>query len=150
MTAVLTIVWVVDDLPSNHDLVRRSLPAGWESVCELVSFDSGTSALEELALGLDVDPERLPDVVFMDFFLGDHYGNEVTKQLRTLFAAKGLAGPFVVGHSSALPASHEIVRAGGDVAIEKDKQARVSSGIQGLFPDAASRAAHQGRGRRAV
>jgi CheY-like chemotaxis protein len=146
----LAVVWVVDDLDANHALVSRSLPVGWETACELVLHRSGAEALADVALGLDGDPGRLPDVIFMDFFLGDDYGHLVTKKLREAFAARGLTGPFVVGHSSSPPASLEIVRAGGDVAIEKDRHAPVSRGVQKLFPDLAALAGYAGRARRPV
>jgi CheY-like chemotaxis protein len=142
------VLWVVDDVADNHALVRRSLPPGFEAVCELVSFLDADEAILHLEVGLDADPERLPDVIFMDFFLGDAYGNELTKRIRVAFAQKGLAGPFIVGHSSSRPASLEIVRSGGDVAIEKDRNAPVSPGVRDLFPDVAALESHAGRARR--
>lgn len=148
MTGARVILWVVDDLEANHALVRRSMPAGFEAVCELVSHSSAEDALLHVEVGLDADPERLPDVIFMDFFLGDAYGNEVTKEIRKRFQAHKLAGPFIVGHSSAPPASLEIVKCGGDVAIEKDRHAAVSPGIQKLFPDLDTLKGFAGRAQR--
>jgi len=144
------VVWVIDDVDANHALVRRSLPEGFESVCELVSHSSAEEALLHVEIGLDADPERLPDVIFMDFFLGDAYGNDVTKKIRDAFAARALAGPFIVGHSSSPPASYEIVRAGGDVAIEKDRHAPFSAGVRSIFPDLEALRGFAGRARRAA
>ncbi len=144
------VVWVVDDLPANHALVRRSLPAGFEAVCDLVSVGSGEEALLHVEVGLDADPDRLPDVIFMDFFLGDGYGNEVTQKIRAAFGARRLAGPYIVGHSSSPPASLEIVRAGGDVAIEKDRHAAFSAGVRKIFPDLAALEDYAGRARRPI
>ncbi len=141
------VVWVVDDVEANHALVRRSLPLGFEAICDLVGVSSAEEALLQLEIGLDADPERLPDVIFMDFFLGDSYGNEVTKKIRVEFAKKKLQGPFIVGHSSAPPASLEIVKCGGDVAIEKDRHAPVSAGVRRLFPDMATLVGYAGRAR---
>lgn len=143
------VLWVVDDLEANHHLVRRSLPEGYEAACDLVAYLSAEKALADLegAFGPEawVAP---PDVVFMDFFLGGLYGNEVTKLLRAAFARNGLAGPFVIGHSSAYAASLEIVRSGGDVAIEKDRHAPFSRGVRQLFPDLDALRSHAGRAAR--
>jgi CheY-like chemotaxis protein len=147
---VRAVVWVVDDLPAIQALVKRSLPAGFEAVCELVALGSGGEALLHVELGLDADVERLPDVIFMDFFLGDGYGNEVTQKIRSAFKARSLAGPYIVGHSSSPPASLEIVRAGGDVAIEKDRHAPFSAGVRKIFPDLAVLGGYAGRARRVV
>ncbi len=144
------VVWIVDDVAAVHALVRRSLPTGFEEVCDLVSHVCGGDALLDLEIGLDADPERLPDVIFMDFFLGDTYGNEVTKKVRELFAAKGLRGPYIVGHSSSPPASLEIVRAGGDVAIEKDRSVPLSAGVQKIFATLEALRSYSGRARRPV
>jgi hypothetical protein len=86
----------------------------------------------------------------MDFFLGDDYGSVVTRKVRDAFAARGLKGPFIVGHSSSPPASLEIVRAGGDTAIEKDLRVPVSRGVRGLFPDVATLLSFAGRARKPV
>jgi CheY-like chemotaxis protein len=142
------VVWVVDDAAGNHALVRRSLPAGFEAICDVVEHWSGEEALLHVEIGFAGDPERLPDVIFMDFFLGDTYGNEVTKKIRAEFAAKKLAGPFIVGHSSSPPASLEIVKCGGDVAIEKDRHAPFSPGVKSLFPDLDALKSYAGRARK--
>ena len=144
------VLWVVDDVEANHALVRRSLPQGFEAVCDLVGHGSASDALLDIEVGLDADPERLPDVIFMDFFLGDSYGNEVTKKIREEFAKKKLQGPFIVDHSSAPPASLEIVKCGGDVAIEKDRHAPVSAGVKKLFPDIPTLSGFAGRARKAT
>jgi CheY-like chemotaxis protein len=142
------VVWVVDDLPANHALVRRSLPEGFESVCELVAFASAAEAFLQIEVGLDGDSTRLPDVIFMDFFIGDAYGNELTRKIRAAFGARRLMGPYIVGHSSSPPASLEIVRAGADVAIEKDRHAPVSPGVRRILPDLAALRDYAGRARR--
>jgi len=143
-------VWVVDDVAAIHALVERSLPAGFEAVCDLVSHVCAGDALLDLEVGLDGDPDRLPDVIFMDFFIGDAYGNEVTKRVRELFAKKGLRGPYIVGHSSSPPASLEIVRSGGDVAIEKDRSVPVSPGVRQIFSTLDVLRSYSGRARKPV
>jgi CheY-like chemotaxis protein len=142
------VVWVVDDVEANHDLVRRSLPHGHEDACDLTGYLTAREALDALALLLADRSEHLPDVIFMDFFLGDGQGDDVTRAVREAFAAAKLAGPFIVGHSSASGGSREIVKAGGDVAITKDKASGVSPGVQELFPDAKALRKHAGRARR--
>lgn len=141
---------MIDDVSSNHELVRRSLPRGHEDACDLSGYLSAKEALEALATLLADGTDALPDVIFMDFFLGDGHGDEVTRAMREAFAAAGLAGPFIVGHSSASGASRQIVKAGGDVAIAKDKRAGVSPGVRELFPNAAALREHAGRARRKV
>jgi CheY-like chemotaxis protein len=144
------VVWIIDDLEANHHLVRRSLPKQFEDACELVCWLSAERALDALDDALSFDEDSLPDVIFMDFFLGGVYGTEVTVEVRKRCARGKRAGPFIVGHSSAYPASVEIVKAGGDVAIEKDRDDPVSPGVKGLFPDLDALRKHAGRARRAT
>ena len=142
------VIWVIDDVSANHDLVRRSLPPGFENTCVFRGYLSGEKALDDLADALAEEPDALPDIVFMDFFLGTTSGDQVTVRVRAAFHARGLAGPFIVGHSSSPPASLEIVKHGGDVAIEKDRRVDVSRGVRSLFPDVATLGRYAGRARR--
>jgi CheY-like chemotaxis protein len=142
-----TVIWVLDDIEANHDFVRRSLPEGYESVCVFKTFVTAEDALRDLEKALDAIPEELPDVLFMDFFLGDDHGDEVTERIRAAFSAKRLTGPFIVGHSSSTPASLEILKKGGDIAIEKDRRTVHSRGVRRLFPDLAAIHRYAGRAR---
>lgn len=140
------VIWVIDDGPSNHRLVERSLPGeGYE----LVGYLDGDEALVELAAYLDSDNGEawLPDIVFMDFFLGERNGGEITVEVRRLFAAAGRRGPWIIGHSSVMHCSRAIVELGGDVVMAKNPRQARSPDIVEAFPDAASLAPFAGRAR---
>ncbi len=132
------VIWVIDDLDENHALVERSLPEGWEERATFHGWLRAENALAaaDAALGMK-DDVALPDLVFMDFFITSMHGDEATRDLLALYAKHERAAvrPFIVGHSSLPAASAAIVRAGGDVVIQKPRTSGRSKPILELLPD---------------
>jgi CheY-like chemotaxis protein len=109
------VLWLVDDTPDHHATVEATV-ADLASV-RFEGFLVPALAVEryrQLAAG---DPQRLPRVVLMDFFLGSGYGNLVTRELRALQPPD--APLIIVGYSSMASASKAIVEAGGNLVIRK-------------------------------
>ncbi|HYE05635.1 MAG TPA: response regulator [Planctomycetota bacterium] len=106
-------LWLVDDTEAHHEVARNTIVR-----IDGVEFDSfltgreALSAFARLARG-----GVLPDVVLMDFYLGDERGDHVTRRLRELEPAGVRC--VIVGYSSVADASARIVAAGGDVIVRK-------------------------------
>ncbi len=106
-------LWLVDDTEAHHEVARNTLAASRGIAFE--SFLTGgeaISAFARLARG-----GALPDVVLMDFYLGDERGDQVTRRLREL-EPPGVRC-LIVGYSSVADASGRIVAAGGDLIVRK-------------------------------
>lgn len=117
------LAWLVDDT-SDHHHVADATVASLTGV-EIEHFYTGVEAVETYRLRVQAS-ERLPDVVFMDFFLAGERGDQVTRQLRAVTSPRHR--PIVVGYSSVPSGSHAIIEAGGDVAVRK-----VASGMVNPF-----------------
>jgi CheY-like chemotaxis protein len=146
-----TIVWVIDDSPGNFCLVQRSLPAN-DGRYELVHYMYGEEALVELEAYLDVDGglDHVPDVIFMDYFLGEMNGGQVTISVRRIFERSQLQGPYIIGHSSLFSCSMLIKTLGGDIAITKNPRKDQSRDIKSLFPDLSTLCSYAGRGQESL
>lgn len=143
-----TVIWVIDDAPANHRLVERSLPPN-DGSYELITYLCGQEALTELEVYLSdfEGAPHLPDVIFMDYYLGESNGGQITVTLRKLFDEYKLQGPYIIGHSSMYSCSEVIKTLGGDIAITKNPRKEKSRDIVSLFPDLASISLFAGRGR---
>lgn len=142
------VLWVIDDTPSNFHLVHRSLPEP-RSAYELLHYERGEDAIEALPPLIESPEGRpfLPDIIFMDYFMGSMYGDEISRQILALFQSARLRGPWILGHSSVFKASQRIAAtAGGDaIAIRKPGGAERSPDILELFPDVEALNKHAGR-----
>ena len=146
MSSAKTNIWVIDDSPACQRLVARSLPAN-DGSYELSAWLDAQEALSQLQILIENSrgADFLPDIVFMDFFLGGLYGDFVTQQIRQFFAAAGLQGPWIIGHSSLPRCSAIIVTVGGDITMRKDPSEPRSTDIVARFPDLASLQSFAGR-----
>lgn len=133
------VVWVIDDALSNYRMVQRSMPQP-QSEYTLIHYLDAREALLELSVFLSEDNglDHLPDIIFMDHFLGDIYGTEVTERVRQLFAQAGLRGPYIIGHSSLFQCSQAIQEIGGDTAFHKNANWARSPEIVAAFPEVES------------
>ncbi len=106
-------LWLVDDTEAHHEVARNTV-ARLDGV-EFESFLTGGEAISAFArLARGGVP---PDIVLMDFYLGDDRGDHVTRRLRELEPAGGHC--LIVGYSSVADASQRIVSVGGDVIVRK-------------------------------
>lgn len=118
----MPLLWLVDDTPSLHVIAEATvqLVDGWNFLGHFTGFEA-IAAYESLP------PEALPQVILMDYYLGEDRGDTVTAQLR----ACGLPThrPVIIGYSSVRFGSSAIVAAGGDLIVPK------RSNAAGINPD---------------
>lgn len=105
-------VWLIDDTPHLHLVARATvrLVPGWD----FTGYLTGSEAVEAYRDGV-----CLPQVILMDFFLGDDRGDLLTAHLRAIEQAGH--HPVIVGYSSMRSGSEAIVAAGGDVIVVKQQ-----------------------------
>ena len=128
------LLWLVDDTAEHHDTARATINAlpGWELVGYLDAAEAirdfaaivkaGGETPTKSAAKRSTHAQTLPEVVLMDFFLGDTHGNVVTTELRAL---QPVGAPLtIIGYSSVASASAAIVAAGGDVVVRKHRDER--------------------------
>lgn len=119
------LVWLIDDAESNHRAAAATvaeLPG-----IELEGFVDGEDALAEYAARAAHEPQTLPRVVLMDYYMDGLRGDEVTERMRAIHAVAFT--PVIVGYSSVASGSRSIVDAGGDAVVRK----RIAS--DGTNPD---------------
>jgi CheY-like chemotaxis protein len=117
-------LWIIDDTHAHHRVAEAT-------VAELSAV--GTIVVEHFYSGQEGDDayrERLeaggplPDVILMDFFLGDTRGDHLTRQLRRL--EHGRHHAHIVGYSSVPSGSAAIVAAGADSVLPKRVETEVN------------------------
>ncbi len=111
----MTLVWLIDDDVGNHGVAQATVAevAG----VAFAGFLTGPEAVAEARRLARATPSALPSVVLMDYYLGEHRGDQVTVDL--LAACSPGPRPFVVGYSSMRSGSEAILRAGGNAIVPK-------------------------------
>ena len=110
MTLMTRQVWLIDDTPRLHTVARATLRLvpGWS----FTGYLTGSEAGDAYRAGV-----CLPQIILMDFFLGDDRGDLLTAHLRAI--EQPGHRPVIVGYSSMRSGSEAIVAAGGDVIVVK-------------------------------
>ena len=108
------ILWLIDDTLQHHGTAEAT--AGLVPGVDFAGFISGADALEAFR-AVHADPARAPEVVLMDFYLGDERGDRLTSHFRQLEHA--IQRPVIIGYSSVPSASEAIIAAGGDLMLRK-------------------------------
>ena len=90
-------LWFVDDHPENLRTWANSFPQSVREACEFETFSTLDELLERLTSG------DLPDVLFLDFYLGERRGVEIVHW----FAGRE-ARPVLIAHSSMTSANHSV------------------------------------------
>ncbi len=105
-------LWLIDDTPAMHRVADATgaMVDGWDFDGHLNGADA-VAAFEHLGDGIP------PDVILMDFYLGDDRGDHVTARLRQRETAHHR--PVIVGYSSVRSGSAAILAAGGDLILPK-------------------------------
>ena len=103
-------LWFVDDKRENHETWSNSFPESIKASCELRSFFSVSVLKDEFT------NDNLPDILFLDFFIGEVLGTEVIRWFENKAAR-----PVLIAHSSMKEASIGMVREGADFYLEKIK-----------------------------
>ena len=118
-------IWFVDDRLENHDTWLASFPDDVQAACTLRTFESVPALFQVLDAG-----ER-PDVLFVDFFLRGHTGEEVLDRV----LHDGGAVPLLIAHSSLDRANVAMVHLGAHLALAKHKGRRRTQSIVEAAPD---------------
>ena len=110
----MPLLWMIDDAPGNLNVAESTvaLVPGWY----FAGHDCGAAGVAAFRLAAKT-PATLPDVVLIDFYLGDTTGDQVARSLRAL-APGGWTG-CLIGHSSVAAMSRVIVSAGAHLALPK-------------------------------
>ena len=116
-------VWFVDDRAENRATWLASFPPAVREACTLRVFGTVPEILGALEAG------EWPDVVFVDFFIGGHYGLEVVERL----IAGEAPVPLIIAHSSMREANAGLLRAGAHLAMEKVRGAAKTRSIVEAF-----------------
>ncbi len=115
-------LWFVDDKRDNHETWVNSFPGPIKASCELRSFFSVSELINEFTAG------NLPDILFLDFFIGEVLGIEVIRW----FEYRAVC-PVLIAHSSMNEASVGMVREGADFYLEKIKNRPYTESIRTAF-----------------
>ncbi len=107
-------VWLIDDSESQHAIAQSTVTRCPQ--VELTGFTSGAEAIAAYQQALLLS-DGLPDLVLMDFQLGDERGDHVTRRWRAVEPAGHRAQ--IIGYSSSAEGSSAIVAAGGDAVVRK-------------------------------
>ena len=115
-------LWFVDDKPRNHKTWVSSFPEEIQASCELRSFLTVDELFAEFSNGI------FPDLLFVDFFVGERLGTEVIEW----FAGRAVR-PVLIAHSSMEQANTGMVAAGADFQLEKIKEMPFTASIRDSF-----------------
>ena len=115
-------LWFVDDKRDNHETWSNSFPEPLKASCELRSFYSVSELIDECAEG------NVPDILFLDFFIGEGLGIEVIKWFKNKVNC-----PVLIAHSSMKEANVGMVREGADFYLEKIKNKPHTESIRNAF-----------------
>lgn len=102
-------VWFVDDLPENCQTWLNSFP-------EDLRYSHDFQTFASLELLFDAFEQKIPDILFLDFFIAERHGHEIVD----LFAVQALR-PLLIAHSSSARANQALVEMGADLCLEKQK-----------------------------
>ena len=115
-------LWFVDDKRENHETWSNSFAEPLKQACELRSFYDIATLIDELHSG------NIPDILFLDFFIGERLGIEVIRW----FEGKD-DRPVLIAHSSMNVANEGMVTEGADFWLEKVKNRTHTDSIMRVF-----------------
>ena len=115
-------LWFVDDKQENHNIWARSFTDPIKTVCLLRSFYSVDSIVTAFEKG------DVPDILFVDFFVGQRYGIDVIR-----WFDKKQSRPVLIAHSSLQQANDAMVENGADFALAKIKGVHQTESIVRVF-----------------
>lgn len=104
-------IWFIDDKQDNRDAWVKGFGAEIRAHCELKSFDNWPD------LRYEFENKTFPDVLFLDFFIGDHYGHEIIGWIDVHYPND--QRPVIVAHSSMEAPISVCVKKGANGRLEK-------------------------------
>ncbi len=125
------VVWVVDTKAGNFEIVRNSVPD--TSHLEMRHIPTAHEFLEELRKRATNPESIIPHVIFMAFFLGETFANEIIPEVLSMFEAMPQRRPYVVAFSSMPTANTALLEIGADWDILKIKESEKIQEIADLI-----------------
>lgn len=117
------LLWLVDDSPHHHAVAAAT--AARVAGIRFAGFLTAAGATAAFARAARGRGASVPDVVLMDYYLGDGRGDQVTRRLRQL--EPRTRRPVIIGYSSVRSGSEAIVAAGGDLILRKTGDAEAGN-----------------------
>ncbi len=135
-------VWVVDKKAANFEMVQNSIPdRSWVNLRHIPSGEEFLEACSNCAS----DPDKLPHVVLIDFFLESMFGNDVLEKFNEIFEmAPPENKPYVIAFSSMDNANEALVAQGAPWSILKVKESEKLLELEELFASKEKLAGHLG------
>ena len=118
-------IWFIDDREDNRQAWLNGFPEEIRQNCELRVF-AGWKDLKKA-----LDENYIPDILFIDFFLGDIYGGEVVEWIKN--NVENSSKIVLIAHSSMESANKHLVNMGVDCSLAKNKGIMVSDTIAQQF-----------------
>lgn len=125
-------VWVVDNKVESFELVKRS--AGDPEFLEFRHIPTGEEFLEEMNTNI-FNPNQLPHVVLMDFFLGSMFANELIPKFMQIFETTPEYKPYLIAFATMDNANKAMLELGAEWSILKVKDADVLEEVRELLGD---------------
>ena len=125
-------VWVVDTKAANFELVVNSVPDS--AHLNLRHMPSAEEFLEQLHLRV-LDIEKIvPQIILIDFFLGETFANDIIPQINEMFEfSDPYRKPYIVAFSSMPNANTALLDLGAQWDILKIKDAHRIKEIEDLL-----------------
>lgn len=101
-------VWFIDDQHDNLRCWLNSFPEAVRSAHDFAVFDNVPTLFSQLDAG------EWPDILFIDYYIGEHSGQDVV----TYFEVHPQR-PFLIAHSSMARANEYMLSLGADMMLSK-------------------------------
>lgn len=111
-------LWVVHTKPETLDVVKRSIPD--QSWLEMRHISTGDEFLQ-LCNDNIMNPNKLPHVVLLDFFLGGDSAAEVVPKFNSVFEAMQEYKPYLIAFSSMPNANEAMIALGVPWSVLNEK-----------------------------
>ena len=124
-------VWVVDTKAANFEIVLNSVPNSAHLL--LRHIPTAEEFLNQLKVRVADFEKVVPQVIFIDFFLGEVFANDIIPQVVDMFESMPERRPYVVAFSSMPNANTAMLNIGADWDILKIKDADKIKEIEDLI-----------------
>ncbi len=126
-------LWIIEDDPRHIAHVEQSLPPDIRQILAVQSFIVPQDCLNTFTTLCAKAPDRLPDFILLDYFLGSMHGDEVLSKLLATYEQYGLPRAVIIAHSSNMYNNAELVRQGADFSVLKDRSQIGNPMIRHIF-----------------
>ena len=125
-------VWVVDTKAANFELVVNSVPDSAHLI--LRHMPSAEEFLEQLRKRASDFEKSVPQIILIDFFLGETFANDIIPQINEMFEfGDPYRKPYIVAFSSMPNANTALLDIGAQWDILKIKDAEKIKEIEDLL-----------------